>query len=355
MSWDPQAAFDDLPALPPAGEFETKAVLKNLVEARAALARLDARINALPNPTAMLKPMTLLEARAGAALKGTDTTTDELFTAETLGSGQSYSAREALRYRDAIWQAFQIPQSAPLSSKTLVDICSTVLGHDTRIMTPRGEYAGTGVIHGRRYTPPSDPARHIGALMDFVNEPEGVDPLIATGLAHYQLSAIRPFVYGNSRTGRVFTMLLLRHYGLLADPALAWSRQFHETRSIYSKLMRNVTSRGDWEPWLRYFVGRVLAAAQGSLALIDRLEQAQGELAATARQRISRLDDGLIDALTVHPYVRAVQIGDECGVSRQTASLWLQTLTGPDGPLAVRRAGRHVIYINATLLQALLA
>ena len=42
MAFRPDHAFNDLPALPPAQDIETKAVLKACIEARAALAELKA-------------------------------------------------------------------------------------------------------------------------------------------------------------------------------------------------------------------------------------------------------------------------------------------------------------------------
>ena len=49
MSWRPDSAYNDLPKLPPSQDFETKAVLKACIAARAALAELKQAGELLPN------------------------------------------------------------------------------------------------------------------------------------------------------------------------------------------------------------------------------------------------------------------------------------------------------------------
>lgn len=114
MTWHPDDPFDGLPLLPPAGEVETKRVLKATIEARDVLARLDAHARALPNPEMLINIIPLLEAQASSEIENIVTTTDELFVAAVTDQG-SPAAREALRYRMALRYGHEHLGSRPLS------------------------------------------------------------------------------------------------------------------------------------------------------------------------------------------------------------------------------------------------
>ena len=79
MTFRPDRAFNDLPALPPAQDIETKAVLKACIEARAALAELKASGRLIPNQSVLINSIPLLEAQASSEIENIVTTTDRLF------------------------------------------------------------------------------------------------------------------------------------------------------------------------------------------------------------------------------------------------------------------------------------
>ena len=64
MAFDPSKPYDDLPALPPSAEMESRAVLKACIEARAAVAELKAAGQLIPNQGVLINSIPLLEAQA---------------------------------------------------------------------------------------------------------------------------------------------------------------------------------------------------------------------------------------------------------------------------------------------------
>lgn len=70
---------DDDPLLPPRIELETKAVLKQCIPARAALAGLKQATELIPNPTVLINTIPLLEAKDSSEIENIVTTTDQLF------------------------------------------------------------------------------------------------------------------------------------------------------------------------------------------------------------------------------------------------------------------------------------
>ena len=61
MSFDRQKPYNDLPLLPPAIELETKAVLKQVIAARTALAELTGAAKLLPNQGVLIQAIGLQE------------------------------------------------------------------------------------------------------------------------------------------------------------------------------------------------------------------------------------------------------------------------------------------------------
>jgi Fic family protein len=70
--------YNKLPILPPASDIETKAILKQCIEAKASLARLK-EVTMLPNQTVLINTLPLLGAQASSEIENIVTTTDKLF------------------------------------------------------------------------------------------------------------------------------------------------------------------------------------------------------------------------------------------------------------------------------------
>ena len=71
--------YNDLPLLPPAGEIETKAVLKKCIRARAELAALQQAAALVPNQDVLINSIPLREAKDSSEIENIVTTNDKLF------------------------------------------------------------------------------------------------------------------------------------------------------------------------------------------------------------------------------------------------------------------------------------
>src|SRR5688572_8649268 len=154
MSYRPTQPFNDLPDLPPATDFESKAILKACIEARAALAELKHSGAAIPNQAVLINTIPLLEAQASSEIENIVTTSDALFRFAEDAQAADPATKEALRYRTALREGFDSLSRKPLGTNTAVRVCSRLKGRDMDIRRVPGTAltnAATGEIV---YTPP---------------------------------------------------------------------------------------------------------------------------------------------------------------------------------------------------------
>ena len=131
MSWHPKKPYNDLPLLPPAIELETKAVLKQCISARAALAELKQAAELIPNQAMLINTLPILEAKDSSEIENIITTTDKLFQfADSDEAHADPSTKEALRYRRALYEGWQTLAQRPINTNMAESICSQIKGID---------------------------------------------------------------------------------------------------------------------------------------------------------------------------------------------------------------------------------
>jgi Fic family protein len=165
-------------------------------------------------------------------------------------------------------------------------------------------------------------------LEKFMHERDGLRPLVQTAVLHYQFEAIHPFGDGNGRVGRLLISMFLAERGLLPQPLLYLSAYFEHSRNDYYDKLMAVSTQGDWDGWLRYFLAGVSEQAHAAAELADQLLGLQSRYRAEfqARPRMSAHVLGLIDALFINPYVDTKRVQRICKVSQPTARSVITTL-----------------------------
>jgi len=105
-NWSPNRPYNLLPPLPPAAELETRAVLKQCISARAALAELKQAAKLIPNQAVLINTLPLLEAQSSSEIENIVTTTDRLFQYQASDDLADPATKEALRYSQALLEGF---------------------------------------------------------------------------------------------------------------------------------------------------------------------------------------------------------------------------------------------------------
>ncbi len=353
-NWKPDQPYNDLPALPPAQDLETKVVLKQCITARAALAELKQAAELIPNPRMLINTLPVLEAHASSEIENIVTTADKLFRHQVAEGAADSATKEALRYRHALLEGFG--EGRPLSTRTAEDVCSRIKGADMRVRSVPGTALANEATGAVIYTPPATEQKIRELLSNwahFLHLHEEVDPLIRMCAAHYQFEAIHPFTDGNGRTGRVLNILFLVEQGLLPLPILYLSRYILANRADYYDLLLQVTRARAWEPWLIYMLRGVEETAVWTMKKISAIRTLANDTAVFVRSQLPKIySRELVDVIFEQPYCRIENIVEAGIVGRQAASRYLKALTSI-GVLREETFGREKLFIHPRLLTLL--
>ncbi len=352
--WNPEAPYNELPLLPPTADLETKAILKQCITARAALAELKQAAELIPNQGMLINTVPLLEAQASSEIENIVTTTDRLFQFRNADDHADPATKEALRYSHALLEAFREMTRRPLSTRTAEQVCSIIKGKEMLVR----RVPGTALSRGEEiiYTPPvgEDRLRKLLANWEkFLHDSRDLDPLIRMSVGHYQFEAIHPFTDGNGRTGRVLNGLFLIQESLLTLPILYLSRFIIQNKADYYRLLRKVTSHNAWEEWVLYMLRGVEETAYWTTAKIGAIRKLTSLTAEHMKAKASKIYSlELVHLIFEMPYCRIQNLVEAKICERQAASRYLKQLV-EIGVLEEQAAGREKVFLHPKLLTLL--
>ncbi len=342
----------------PLERFETATILKKLASASRNLAELKGVAASIPHQGILINTLGMREAKDSSAIENIVTTHDELFREDASpDGGVNPAAKEVMRYRQALRVGFEGVQETGLLTLNQVIAIQVELERNTAGIRRQ---AGTALVNGAGetvYTPPQDHATILAAMGDlerFIND-DGLyaaDPLIKMALIHHRFESIHPFYDGNGRTGRILNVLYLVKQGLLSIPVLYLSRHIVRTKSEYYHLLQAVHDQDSWEDWVLYMLTAVEQTAPAAIQTVHGIRTALLATKHQIRAKYSFYSQDLINNLFTHPYTKISFLERDLGVSRTTATKYLDILA-EDGILRKLKVGRSNYYVNVVLNQVL--
>lgn len=206
------------------------------------------------------------------------------------------------------------------------------------------------------YTPPGGEAVIRGKLANlekFINEDNGIDPLIRMALMHYQFEAIHPFADGNGRTGRILLLLYLKLSGLLTIPAIYLSEYIIKNKTEYYRRLRGVTENNDWESYILYMLDMIEETSAKGLERLNKIIKAIEKTAGEIKKKLPKVySKDLIEILFRLPYTKRRHLIDENMGNPKTAGNYLIALE-ENGFLKSVKVGKEKLYLNQQLLKIL--
>jgi len=351
-----------LPPLPPPGQLETPAVLRELARAHRHLAELKGRAASIPNQAILIDTLVLQEAKASSEIENIVTTQDELFRASLFADGAaSPAAKEVASYRDALKRGFDSlgQNQGLLTNNAIVDMFRVLKRTTEAFREAPGTALRNGVTGAVVYVPPQNRdeiVAQMSALERFINDDgaSDLDPLVKMALIHHQFESIHPFSDGNGRIGRIVNVLYLTRVGLLEIPILYLSRYITGHKADYYGRIQAVRDDGAWEPWLLYMLRAVSTTSRQTLEIIEGMRAIMADYKLRLREHPSiRYSQDLLNNLFRHPYTRIELLQNDLGVTRQTAARYLDRLAEA-GFVEKHQRGRNHYFINTPLVELLM-
>lgn len=329
------------PPLPPS--IDMSRIALDLGAAAAAIGELKGAARRLQNPYMLITPLIRKEALTSSAIEGTITTIDDMLLEQVSAPGLSDdNAREAFNYVRALDEATKLLKSLPISHRVINaahKILFTGLSPARGAGKRSGEYKTAQNAIGKtgddettaRYVPPP-PAQTIecmNRLEAYINRDNRLagEELLDIGTAHYQFEAIHPFSDGNGRIGRMLVTLMAQQLKLVEHPLLHVSADIENNKSDYIDRLFAVSSQGDWEGWLAFFLQTVRRSCTSATAKVDQVIELQREFREKALSHRSnyRLAT-IVDSLFTKEWITVSEAQQLCGVTFPTAQSDLETL-----------------------------
>jgi Fic family protein len=310
----------------------------------------------LPNRGILLDTLAIQEAKDSSEIENIITTHDELYAYQddTIATA---AAKEVRHYVSALRTGYEAVRDSGLIR---LDTVLAVQGELERNRAGLRKLPGTVLKNEATgqiiYEPPQDAAEVetlMGNLIDFIHAEDGIDPLLRMAITHHQFESIHPFYDGNGRTGRILNLLILQREGLLDLPVLYLSRYITTTKSDYYRLLQTVRDEERWAEWCVYMLRGVAVTSCSAITLVKAFRDLMQKTKHDLKVRLPKLySQDLLNNLFRHPYTKIEFIERELGVSRPTATKYLEQLTSA-GLLRKQKMGRVNFYINDPLYQLL--
>ena len=348
-----------LKELPLTVDVETKAVLKSLPSAHAALAELKGIASTIPNQIILVNTLGLQEAKDSSAIENIITTHDDLYKSElNLDSFKSLEAKEVQNYISALKKGFElIKTNGLITNNIIIEIQRELEGNSAGFRKLPGTALKNSSTGETIYTPPQD-INEINSLMKnlekFINDPSisDYDPIVKMAIIHYQFESIHPFYDGNGRTGRIINILYLIIEKLQNLPILYLSNYIIQNKADYYRLLQELRDNENWEEWLLFMIHGIEKTSRETIELIIQIRELMMEYKHKLRDNYKFYSQDLLNNLFKHPYTKIEFIVNDLNVSRITAANYLNKLA-EDGILKKERIGTGNYYINEKLFNLL--
>jgi Fic family protein len=312
---------------------------EELLAASMSLGRLDGIAQTLSNPHLLFRPFRLREAKLSSQIENTIASAEEVALVEAGKSSSRAEAIEVHNYINALEHGLN--SALPLCNRLICEMHKILMEGVRGQEQQPGQFRSVQNYIGRdgdglrsaRFVPPPPGEVLDGGMRDlerFLNDRKhGFPPLAAIAMAHYQFEAIHPFRDGNGRIGRLIVAMSFCKgpNALLTRPLVYVSAFFERHRQEYYDRLLRVSTHGDWEAWVRFFLLAVANQADDAMQRAQRLLELRAEfIRQVTEPKASSLLPNLVDHLFDWPAVSTRMVASHLNIQVQAAQRHIDRL-----------------------------
>jgi len=308
-----------------------------LVEAKEALGTLNGIGQMLPNPQLLQRPLQSREAISSSRIEGTYVTAQELLLFELdprdprSTDDKKADWLEVYNYGNSLQRGLEMLKDLPLCNRIIREM------HDALMVGARGREKSPGQMRrcnvqigsSARFFPPpwTEVERLMANLERYMNDttPTDIDPLVRCFIVHYQFETIHPFKDGNGRVGRALLALMVQHWHGHSMPWLYLSEFFEKYKDDYIRKLFNISTRGDWSPWIEFCLRATIAQSKDAVRRCHELQNLRAVFLSRVGSHSPRSYQ-IIESLFTSPVVSIPSIASRFGVNYNTAKSDIQRL-----------------------------
>ena len=317
--------------LPPVPGIELDEDLLGLVvRANSSLSRLEEMSARIPDMNLFVSMYVRKEALMSSQIEGTQATLEDILAPE-VSENANRDVSDVVNYIKATDYAVDRLRTLPLCNRLIKETHGVLMRNTRGQEKSPGEFrrsqnwiGGQGSsLRNARYIPPNpeDMETAMSELEKYMNTVNGTDNLIKAALIHYQFETIHPFLDGNGRIGRLLIILFLIEKKVISTPALYISYTLKRNRIEYYDRMTEVRTKGDYEQWVRFFLGAVIESSEDAMGTIDELSALRRKNEEQLRSgRISSSLKAVFDYIGKSPIMELGKTSQALGISFNSVS-----------------------------------
>jgi Fic family protein len=281
----------------------TPNVLNNLIKTAEAKAVIDNAYLVPKWEVALRREALIKNAHASTSIEGNPLSLEQV---SELAMGRDIMATrkakaEVLNYLKVLEDLPGLAEEGKITEKVILKIHRLLTKDVLENPDDSGVYRNRQVVIGNRLTgvitfrPPD--TKEVPILMkEFVKwlnskDASETNPVLTSGISHYEFVRIHPFIDGNGRAARALASLILYLRGFDTKRFFALDDYYDSDRPSYYKALQSVDSKiPDITEWLEYFTYGVALQIEKvkervlSLSRDLKRKQLKGQIALTERQ-----------------------------------------------------------------------
>jgi len=285
----------------------TEKILDNLTAIAAAREVIE-QAHLVPKWEAKLRRQALLRnTHSSTAIEGNKLTLEQV---KALAEGKDVVAtskdkKEALNYLEALEKIHSFAEKGKFKTADLLNIHRMITKDVMQNSTDSGVFRNRQVFVGKRvfdgttfkevveYMPPKteEVSQLVQEFIEWLNLDKSweLNSVLLSGIVHYEIARIHPFIDGNGRTARLVATSILYLSGFDHRRIFALDDYYDRDRQAYYAALKTAqTTDGDITRWLEYFTDGILysvtEAKDAVLKVGSKRKNVQAQIALTPKQ-----------------------------------------------------------------------